>query len=205
MYEPAGGSNNFPDIPYFASGYPIYDISVDNTGTATINCGTSTAAVDCSPYSGEPVYVAGNSNPALNGVWTITCFSCPTATLEFSAPFTPTSTQSYAGGTVWSPNYWPMVMPFVVQHNATTVEVYECDLDYAFGTFSSGLGSPPDYPTTKWVTAESTVIGAGCAAWGVQYPSTSGYSNSAANMQIAQPSATSVLTGSSSVTNGTQF
>jgi hypothetical protein len=111
----------------------------------------------------------------------------------------------YVGGgaTVWSPNYWPMVMPFVVQHNASAVEVYECDLDYAFGVFNSGAGQPPEFPTTTWVTSES--MGSGCAAWGAQQPTASGYPNSAANTLIGQPPATSVLTGNSRVNNGTQY
>jgi hypothetical protein len=207
MYNPVVGSYTYPANQYFAPGYSVYNIAVDVTGIATINCGTALALVDCTPFSSEPVYVVGNSNPALNGIWaTGTACSpcvCSASALQFCAPFTPTSTQYYGDGTVWAPDYWPMVMPFAVQHNATTLEVNQCDLDYTFGIFNLGAGTPPKYPTTTWVTSESA--GPGCAAWGVQQPTTSGYVQSAANTQIGQPAATSILVGNSSVTNGTQF
>jgi hypothetical protein len=206
MYQPGGGSYSNPQNSYFAAGYPFYQISVGGAKpyTATISCGTDSAdQVDCSPFAGEPVYITGNANAAINGTWQA---SVAVASNQLQFP-TNSLLGGYtgSGGTVWSPNYWPMVMPFVVQHNATTVEVYECDLDYAFGTFSLGTGQPPDNPTTAWITAPPPPTGSGCAAWGVQQPSASGYSNSASNTQIGQPSSTSVRTGNSSVTNGTQF
>jgi hypothetical protein len=83
---------------------------------------------------------------------------------------------TYPGGTVWSPNYWPIVMPFAVQHNATTIEVYECDLDYAFGAY------PNSRTTTAWVTDETGLTG-GCAAWGL-LGQDQGYQNSASDTQI---------------------
>jgi hypothetical protein len=35
---------------------------------------------------------------------------------------------------MWSQNYWPITMPLATQRQATSVEVWECDLDFAFGT-----------------------------------------------------------------------
>jgi len=84
-----------------------------------------------------------------------------------------------------------------VQHNATTIEVYECDLDYAFGAY------PNSRTTTAWVTDETGLTG-GCAAWGL-LGQDQGYQNSASDTQIGQPSATSVRTGTSILINGTQF
>jgi hypothetical protein len=196
MYEPGQ--------TYFAAGYVIsYIMTTGPTGspanTAIINC-----SYDCSWFSGisgANIYVSGNSNPALNGVWPISCTSqCASNTLQF---FSSVSANSYTGGIVWAPDYWPIVMPFAVQHNVSSIEVYECDLDFAFGTFSMGAGYPPDHPTTTWVTSPPT--GSGCAAWGVQSPSASGYSTAATDAQIGQPSATSVRTGKSILIKGTQF
>jgi hypothetical protein len=100
-----------------------------------------------------------------------------------------------SGGTVWSPNYWPIVMPFAVQHNVSSIEVNECDLDYAMGVYPN--------TTTLWVPNETTGQG-GCAEWGL-LGSDAGYQNSAGDTQIGQPSATSVRNGSSILVNGTQF
>ncbi|MGO9648901.1 MAG: hypothetical protein ACLPOO_12685 [Terriglobales bacterium] len=88
-------------------------------------------------------------------------------------------------------------MPFAVEHNATTIEVYECDLDYAYGAY------PNDRTTTAWVTDETGTTG-GCAAWGLQGQDP-GYQNSATDTEIGQPWAGSVRTGNSILINGTQF
>jgi hypothetical protein len=200
MYQPGGGSNSDQNSHYFAARYPIYNIYVDTGGTATVNCGTGpSASVDCSPYSGEFIYVSGNGNPALNGIWSVNCSPCATNTLQFSAPIH--TGQSYTGGMVWAPNYWPIVMPFAVQHNVSTIEVYECDLDYAYGSFPSSPPFVPSNPTTTWVDSET---GGGCADWGVP-GSDVGYQNSASDTLIGQPPATSIRTGSSILINGTQF
>jgi len=196
MYQPGGpsvGSTGNPSANYFAAGYPIDHITVSGT-TATIYCPASPTPVDCSPFSGEPIFVTGNSNPALNGLHLVTCSACPVNTLTFSTSVAP---NTYPGGTVWSPNYWPIVMPFAVQHKATTIEVYECDLDYAYGAY------PNSRTTTAWVTDETGMAG-GCAAWGLQGQDP-GYQNSASDTEIDQPWAVSVRTGKSILINGTQF
>jgi hypothetical protein len=79
-------------------------------------------------------------------------------------------------------------MPFAVQHEASSIEVYECDLDYAFGgtTFPpapDGCNPPPvglagDDPTYQLVL-QNTLTG--------------------------QPTMTSVHAGTFVGTNSTQF
>jgi len=86
-------------------------------------------------------------------------------------------------------------MPFAVQHNVSSIEVYECDLDYALGAYPNGT-------TTLWVSDEKGQ--GGCADWGL-LGSDAGYQNSASDTQIGQPAATSVRTGNSILVNGTQF
>ncbi len=138
-YEP-GGAVVLNGPEFFAAGFLISSISVvpGSPGTATITCSTM-----CNPYVGVPIYIAGNSDPTLNGIWTAnsTCVSCTAYQVQFPAP---SSSVGVNNGTVWSPNYWPIVMPFVVRHGASAIEVYECDLDYAFGLGPQRTGSPDD-------------------------------------------------------------
>jgi hypothetical protein len=201
-----------PGQQYLAAGYAITSpatipsgLGITITTGSPMNTATIRCVQDCSWFSGPDIpganiYVSGNSNPALNAVWQVTCSGqCSTNTLQFS---TAVSGGSYAGGTVWAPDYWPIVMPFAVQHNVSSIEVYECDLDFTFGTFPLA-GDPPSNPTTTW--ASNSTDPSGCAAWGVQQSSASGYPNSASDTQIGQPSATSVRTGTSILIYGTQF
>jgi hypothetical protein len=60
-----------PGASFFAEGYLITassGISVDSTGEATVTC-TS----DCSPFSGAQIYISGNSNNSLDGIWEVNC------------------------------------------------------------------------------------------------------------------------------------
>jgi hypothetical protein len=96
-------------------------------------------------------------------------------------------------GVVWAGDYWPIIMPFAVQHGVTSIEVWECDLDFAFGVQS-----------TFWAITESDPTG--CATWGESGPpGTTGYQSSLVDTLIGQPSATSIRTGKSILVNGTQF
>ncbi len=195
---------NYPSSPnivtgnsYFAAGYTISAIAVSG-GIATITCTT-----DCSTYSGLSIYVMGNSNPSLNGIWPVKCTNgtgaeCLTDTLQFSS----SAGAGGTGGTVWAPDYLSILLPFAVQHGATSIEVYECDLDYAYGTFSGGAGTAPTNPTTQWVPDEMS--GNGCAEWGIQ-PSDAGYPNAIVDTLIGQPSTTSVRTGTSTLNNAMQY
>jgi hypothetical protein len=200
---------NAPGAGFFAEGYLITapsGISVDPTGEATVTC-TS----DCSPFSGAQIYVAGNSNNALNGIWEVNCGAtscaghsaaqCTPPTLSFCVG-SGLAGATGGGGIVWGPDYWPVVMPFAVQHGVTSIEVWQCSLDYAFGA------SPTEgnFPTTNWVSNESS---SGCAEWGIVGSGTSGvdlgYQNTLGDTRIGQPASTSTRAGTSILINGTQF
>jgi hypothetical protein len=183
---------------YFAAGYLVSSSGItiammSGQNVATVNC-----ASDCSSFQGAPIYISGNANPFLNGIW----WTCPSADVTFTCTATSTQLQFKSpvsspptnyGGIIWAPDYWPIVMPFAVQHNATSIEVYECDLDYAFGAY-------PNNTTTTWVLDETGLTG-GCAAWGLLGQDV-GYQNSASDTQNGQPFATSVRTGNSVLSNG---
>ena len=187
---------NAPGSGSLAEGYnidPTLGIVVTSgTGVATINC-----TADCTPLGGQEIYVAGNTDNALNGIWMVTCGNvphpCPTNGLTFQSGLTSGCTPCGTGGVVWGPDYWPITMPFAVQHGVSSIEVWECSLDYAFGAY------PNNTTTTAWVST-----GNGCANWALLGPNT-GYQNAATDAQIGQPSATSVLSGGSILINGSQF
>lgn len=178
-------------------------IYVDPSGVATIYC-----TYDCRIFTGEPIYVANNSPPTLNGVYTaypngITSTVCTPSPhqLTFMAPATVVRSTTYLGGIVWSADYWPVVMPFAVQHSVSSLEVYECDMDYAFGHFSPPA-TLPDHPTTAWVA--TSAAGSGCTE-GAVVPSDVGYPTSAGDTQVGQPQGTSVRAGQSVLVQRTQF
>jgi len=178
---PIGGANG----PAGATGIVV--TSGTGMNTATVYCASESTAVDCSPLANDYVYVGGNANTALNAVWRAACTSGPTCYPTFSVP-TAISPGTYYGGNLWSLNYWLITMPFAVQHEASSIEVYECDLDYAFGgtTFPpapDGCNPPPvglagDDPTYQLVL-QNTLTG--------------------------QPTMTSVHAGTFVGTNSTQF
>jgi hypothetical protein len=179
-----------PGFKYLAEGYGIVNISDDgNMTTATINCSS-----DCSSFSGLPVYISGNTNSALNTIWSqVTCTSGSTSCkLFYPSPMN----LSGSNGTLWAADYWPIILPFSVQRGASSIEVYECALDYAFGLSST--------PTTNW--APNDTGSGGCASWGVSAsPSDPPYQGALANTRVGQPSGTSIKNGSGVLTNGTQF
>jgi hypothetical protein len=191
---------NAPGSMYFWEGYTINYIDV-GSGEATVYC-----SFDCSPFSGQEIYIAGNSNPALNGVWLVNCSgamgACLTGQLQFA--FTPSCTNPCGtGGTVWGPEYWPIVMPFDVQRGSTSIEVWECSLDYAFNT-----------QTTYWSSSD-TDPNSGCAGtlydsstvWGVPPPTSTGdpsYQSTLSNALNGQPSSTNAIAGQATFYNGYQ-
>ena len=90
-------------------------------------------------------------------------------------------------------------MPFAIQHGVSSIEVWECSLDYAFGV-----------ETTTWVPSAPPPPSSGCAEWGVNSSSVgpsgdSNYVNVLVNTLIRQPRGTSLRTGTSILRNGTQF
>jgi hypothetical protein len=121
----SGGTTN-------ASAFTISGISVLGTAV-TVSC-----ALDCSLFCGNPsyVYISGSPAGAFDGIHT-TNTTCAVDTVDFPlSTYAPNclTPPSISCGTIWSPNYWPITMPLATQRGATSVEVWECDLDFAFGT-----------------------------------------------------------------------
>ena len=132
-----------PGTTYWWSAYTVHDITVSVIGgnnTATVNCDN-----DCSWFAGQYVVVTGNPDVNLNGSHPVSCGPCSANTVQFLTSEQP---NTYLGGTLYSVNYWPITMPFAVQHGATSLELWECDIDYAFNvtTFDpgpAGCNPPP--------------------------------------------------------------
>jgi hypothetical protein len=87
---------------------------------------TATCATPCDFYRNGWAQVTGNSDPALNGTFTVT------TTTSTSFSYASTSTATGTGGTVINPDYLPISVPFAVSQHATALEIYLCDLLYAF-------------------------------------------------------------------------
>jgi len=193
----------FPGFPTHAAGYVITSASTSPSGTGiTVSGGSATIACvgDCSIFtstSSYPIYVSGASSPLLDGITPTTpCVgTCPAGYLSFTTT-APNST-SYPGGDVWAPDYWPIVMPFAVRHDATVIEVYECDLDYAFGLY-------PTHTTADWVTPVCVPPASSGTAGPVPGPD-QGYKNTLIDTMIGQPATTSVRAGTSILNNGRQY
>lgn len=179
----------YPGSPFYAAGYAITNIVVTQGGgpqglnLATVTCPIN-PRVDCSWYAGGPVYIAGNSEfNAQNQNQIQTTVACATNPCQGTNQLTFGTTVApgtYTGGTVWSPNYWPLVLPFGTLQGATAFEVYECDLDYGYLQFelvNTGLYQPI-YQTTNW--AQNDGGAGGCADWGIPGPDNN-YSGAIAN------------------------
>ncbi|MGA2695264.1 MAG: hypothetical protein ABSE92_04345, partial [Terriglobales bacterium] len=177
-----------PGNPYFAARYPINYIQVSTGGgsgntpnTATIKCPAAPPInVDCGWYGNGPIYISGNAKfNSGNGnqiqIANPCNTTCATNTLTFYTSVAGGSTQ-YTGGYVWAPDYWPIILPLGTDNGATTFEVPECDLDYAYLQFmliQNPVGGyyEPISPTANWVTSDPP-NGQGCATWGVAGPDT---------------------------------
>jgi hypothetical protein len=136
---------NSPGNKYYTAGYAIQQI----TGNGTL--ATTTCSTDCSWFAGEEIYITGTTS--FNGTWLVSCTSCLTDELTFSTTISGTN----SSGTVWAPDYWPRTLNFAVNtvpHGATAIELWECDLDYAFG-----VQTTYDSPNNTSAT--------GCATWGL--------------------------------------
>ncbi|MGO9650106.1 MAG: hypothetical protein ACLPOO_18895 [Terriglobales bacterium] len=164
-------------------------INVNGTGVLSLTKNGTTTALNLGDILSGVVYTAiydgaewQLTNPSTGPVSPLIFYSSnQTAAVGSSAvPFSTTSEPAgtYFGGNLWSPNYWPITMPFVVQRGATSLEVYECDLDYAFGV-----------QTTKWVADE--LHGGGCASWGLAGGDSS-YQNQIGSTLAGQPAFTSL-------------
>ena len=189
----------------FAAGYPISSISINSpaAGIITISC-----VSDCSFYAGGPIYITGSADSGMNGIWPTTCATTATGTCVSSTnnielapmPF-PTGLIGGNNGIVWSPNYWPITMPFGIQSDATSFEIYECDLDFALGLY-------PGNTTTSWVMSGNGCIepqSIGGITTPVAGPGTSGYPNALNSAIIGQPTSTGTQTNNTIMIKGTQF
>jgi hypothetical protein len=165
-----------PGAPYQAARYPITSISVVAGGGNNLpNTATITCPVDCGWYQNGPIYISGNTEfnsqnqnqiQFANACPNNTCLILTQLAFYTSAPTTNGS--PYTGGTVWAPDYWPTVIPFATLQGATSFEVPQCDLDYAYLTFESagtGLYQPVNQ-TAIWVPNDQQYPG-GCADWGI--------------------------------------
>jgi hypothetical protein len=103
------------------------------------------------------------------------------------------------GGVVWAVDFWPIVMPLLVRSDATSLEVYECDLDFAFGANQA----VPPFITTDWGTS-SGCISPSSNIGVVPGPSTS-YENSLQDARSGQPAAATQLTGTTALVNGVHY
>lgn len=184
-----------PGSPSNADEYQIASIAVDGTGNATLMC-----ASDCS-MMGSPIYISGYSTAAFNGIWNANCIqgsggACMANMLQFQVTGVGPCGPCGTGGDVFAPDYWPITIPFAIQHGVTSIEVWECSLDYAFGAYPGG------FPTTTWVPYGD---GNGCAEWSVNAATDAGYKNSLSDAQVGQPAGTGVRAGKTILINGSQY
>jgi hypothetical protein len=147
-YSPGNGG-------MLASGFAITSINV-SSGTATVTCA---GAADCSFFCPGFIYIVGNDSPALDGVFP-TDSSCTSPNVTFT-PTQPVMPNTYSNGTMWGSDYWPITMPFATQQKATSVEVWECDLDFAFNsTTTSGCVNSLTSPNADYENAvTNTLVG----------------------------------------------
>lgn len=147
----------------FAAGFNIDHIAYSaSANTATVTCSSgATCAIFCSGFA----YITGNESPLLNGIFKTesgsNCTAISTSTVIFQPPTPPpcSGTCTYNSGTIWAPDYWPIIMPFATQQKATSVEVYECDVDFAFGTTTTtGCINSLSSPNADYQNAVSNTL-----------------------------------------------
>jgi hypothetical protein len=141
-----------------ASGFAIspYYITYSGGTTATVSCAPGSG---CNTFCPGFIYITGNDSPLLNGVFpTVPASMCAADTVTFTlTQFPPNGT--YNNGIMWGPNYWPIIMPFATQQKATSVEVWECDVDFAFGTTTTtGCGNTLTSPNSDYENAVSNTL-----------------------------------------------
>lgn len=162
-----------PGGTYFGAAYSIGQIQGNGT-TATITCASNGQDLDCSPYDLSWVYVTQPSGPFTDIIYPVTCGSmqnpCPE---DYELTIPSSATGPVDGGYVWAPDYWPQTIDFSVNLGATRIEVYECDLDYAFGTTTTNDAQQPGDAS-------------GCANWAKPGPDVS-YQAQLADAQPSTP------------------
>jgi hypothetical protein len=143
-----------PGALVFGAGYVINSVTVSGT-VATVNC-ASTSVGTCSDFV-DTVEITGTGVSALDGTRTVLCgTSCATDTVTFTVP---SGTSGASTGKIFEPGYLPIVAPFTDGHGATSLEVWECILDYTYGTTTtSGCGTGLTGPDTNYQSAISGVV-----------------------------------------------
>jgi hypothetical protein len=115
--------------------FPISEIIVDVSGTATVHCGSGCQTFCGTTKDGGLAYVSGSANTALDGPWkNITCDADDNPTFPAGGAV---KAGTYASGGLYSIDYLPGMIPFARAHHATSLELHECSFDYAFGTTTS--------------------------------------------------------------------
>jgi YD repeat-containing protein len=160
---------NFKNYPYapvhhlqtsatYAAGFAISNITYSGT-TATAYCSSG-----CENFCGALIFITGNPNPSLNGIYpTYSPAPCngtsgEVAYTPLQAPSPPCGT-SCGTATMWGNNYWPITLPFATQQHVTSVELWECDIDFAFGTTTtSGCNNALTSPNTDYMKAVSDTL-----------------------------------------------
>lgn len=142
-----GGAN-----PHAAE-FGISSIGSCSAGVCTVNCSGSNGN-SCEVFGdGATILITNNANANYNGMQVIDCSgACPAGKIKIDTA----DASGGAGGQLWSPSYLPLLLPFASQHQASYVGVWECDLDYTYGTttanFTSPCGGNPG-PDTAWQNA----------------------------------------------------
>jgi hypothetical protein len=134
---------------------PSFSIaSIDASGkTATATCTTA-----CNFYTGNSAWVqiSGNSAADFNETFEVI------GTTSTAFAFASTSSASGTGGTVLSPDYLPITVPFAVAEHATGLEIYLCDLLYAFDPHpvtGVSCSTPPGSYSAKYAATIRDVSG----------------------------------------------
>jgi hypothetical protein len=135
---------------------PTYAASIDGNGTeATATCGPS-----CDFYVGNSgwVTVSGSDPAGFDGTFLITGGE-PNTAITFASK---TSGKS-SSATLEGPDYLPTTIPFAVKNHATALEIYLCDLFYAFdpNAVSGQNCSTPPGPQSNAYAAVLGTVGTG--------------------------------------------
>ncbi len=193
----------FPGSPTRAAGYLISTIA--GGSTATINCVSDCSIFTSSQTPGYPIYISGDSTANFNGITqALKCpgTGCPSGQLSFNP--LDASAPNGTGGVVWAPDYLPIVVPFAVRQGATAFEIYECDLDYAFGLYVPPLGTSNQ--TIGWGTANGDCVPPSTSSPYSPVPGPDKmYQYSLSDATMGQPTSTSFRAGVSILSNANQF
>jgi hypothetical protein len=134
---------------------PSYSIaSIEGNGkTATATCTTP-----CDFYTGNSAWVQISGNSAADFSATFEVSGATSTTFSFAS----TSSATGAGGTVLGPDYLPITVPFAVSEHATALELYMCDLLYAFDpepVAGMKCSTPPGSDSAKYASTIREVSG----------------------------------------------